>query len=42
MYYKNLIIDEKLKFNFNRIQDNYDKIKNDNSNLKKGKYNNNK
>ena len=42
MYYNNLIIDEKLKFDYNSIQDNYDKIKNENNNLKKGKYYNNK
>ena len=34
---KNLIIDKKLKFDYNNIQNNYDKIKNENNNLKKGK-----
>ncbi len=38
MYYKNLIIDEKLKFDYNNIQNNYNKIKNENSDLKKSKY----
>ena len=42
MYYNYLIIDEKLKFDYNSIQDNYDKIKNENSNLKNGKYYNKK
>ena len=36
MYYNYLIIDEKLKFDYYSIQDNYDKIKNENSNLKNG------
>ena len=42
MYNKNLIIDKKLKFDYNNIQNNYDKIKNETSNLKNGKYYNNK
>ena len=37
MYYNNLIIDDNLKFDYNNIQNNYDKIKNENNNLKKGK-----